>query len=182
MLNVLAACFGLQLAGVRSPLLVTSLLGASALFCEAMVYADTRRDFWALRWTLPKFLGTALILGAALKLATAPCAAAAWGLLSATLLKLGWEIAIIKYGDEEQPNQLQRTARLQTGRLRPVLAIRLMLSLTGGVFLPFVMLAGNFSWPMCFTAGVLCLVGEYAERHLFFTSVAPDKMPGNIGA
>jgi hypothetical protein len=29
---------------------------------------------------------------------------------------------------------------------------------------------------------VLCLMGEYAERYLFFTSVAPDKMPGNIGA
>ncbi|MFL6463719.1 MAG: DmsC/YnfH family molybdoenzyme membrane anchor subunit [Bryobacteraceae bacterium] len=181
-LNVMAACFGLQLAGVKLPLLMIGVLGLSAVFCEAMVYADTRRHFWALGWTLPKFLGSVLVLGTSLKLTIAPSAAAAWGLLAATLIKLGCEIAILKNADEEQPNQLQRTARLQMGLLRPVLAIRLILGLMGGVLLPFACIAGNFSWPVCVSAGLLCLLGEFAERYLFFTSVAPDKMPGNIGA
>jgi DMSO reductase anchor subunit len=182
MLNVLAACLGLQLAGVSPPLLVMGYLGSSALFCEAMVYADTRRKFWALRQTLPKFLGTALVLGAAVKLATAPCATAAWILLAATLLKLAWEIGITKHTNEEAPPQLQRTARLQTGLLRPAFALRILLGLLGGVFLPFVMIAGTFSPAISISAAVASLVAELVERYLFFTSVAPEKMPGNIGA
>jgi len=36
----------------------------AAIFCSAMIYADTRRPFWSASLTFPKFFGTTLLLGA----------------------------------------------------------------------------------------------------------------------
>jgi len=41
----------------------TALLGAVGVFTSAMIYVDTRREFWRARFTLPKFFGTAVLLG-----------------------------------------------------------------------------------------------------------------------
>jgi formate dehydrogenase iron-sulfur subunit len=182
MLNALAAGMALQLAGIRVPLSILALLSLGALLSEAMVYVDTRREFWGPRWTLPRFLGTSILLGAALKLAVAPVPPAAWILIATTLLKLACEVGVIKYSDEECSTQLERTARLQSGLLRPVLTARILLGLAGGVLLPFIMITGSFSLPLRVTAAVLCLAAEFVERYLFFASVSPDKMPGNIGS
>ena len=111
--------------------------------------------------------------------ATQPTAPLAVALLFVTLLKLACELAVLKHADTDSDRwtQLRRTAALQTGALRPVLAVRLLTALAGGVFLPFVIATGAGSVALGISAFVLCLLGELAERYLFFTSVAPDKMP-----
>jgi Fe-S-cluster-containing dehydrogenase component/DMSO reductase anchor subunit len=43
--------------------IATALLGGIGVFTSAMIYVDTRRDFWSARLTFPKFFGTALLLG-----------------------------------------------------------------------------------------------------------------------
>jgi Fe-S-cluster-containing dehydrogenase component/DMSO reductase anchor subunit len=151
----------------------------AAVFAQAMVYADTHRAFWSLRHTAPRFFGSALVLGLALALALQPTAPIALALLLATLLKLGCEIAILKHADTDSDRwtQLRRTAALQTGALRTVLGMRLLSALIGGVLFPLVLASSGASSALAFMALGLCLLGELAERFLFFTSVAPDKMP-----
>ena len=48
----------------------------------------------------------------------------------------------------------------------------------GGLLVPFMLTVGALPqrWAVC--AAVLLLCGEFTERWLFFTSVAPEKMPG----
>jgi len=100
-------------------------------------------------------------------------------LLIATLLKLAGEISVLKHADTDSDRwtQLRRTAALQTNALRPVLATRLLTAFAGGVFIPFAIVTSGATPALAFAAFALCLLGELAERHLFFTSVAPDKMP-----
>jgi DMSO reductase anchor subunit/ferredoxin len=162
--------------------LITSLLCASALaaiFAQAMVYADTHRTFWSLPHTALRFLGSVVVLGLALTLVLQPAAPIAIAILLATLLKLTAELSVLKHADTDSDRwtQLRRTAALQTGALRPVLALRLLAALTGGVLLPFALAANAISPALASLAFALCLLGELAERYLFFTSVAPDRMP-----
>ena len=154
-------------------------LALAAVFAQAMVYADTHRAFWSLPRTASRFFGSVVVLGLALALALQPSALFAIALLLATLLKLACELAVLKHAttDSDRWTQLRRTAALQTGALRPVLATRLLAALAGGVFLPFAIATGAATATFAIAAFALCLLGELAERYLFFTSVAPDKMP-----
>ena len=154
-------------------------LGLAAVFAQAMVYADTHRAFWSLRHTAPRFFGSSLVLGLGLALTFELSSPLAVALLLATLLKLACELSVLKHADTDSDRwtQLRRTAALQTGVLRPVLALRLLTALVGGVFLPFTIATGAMSTALAVTTFSLSLLGELAERHLFFTSVAPDKMP-----
>ncbi len=156
------------------------LLGLVAVFAQVMVYADTHRRFWRLGSTAPRFYGSMLVLGAALALAVSPSSALAAALLLFTLVKLGCEVSVFKHADSDSEvwTQLRRTAVLQWGALRPVHGLRLLLALAGGLLPPFLLLAGAMSPAWAVMAFPLCLLGELSERYLFFTSVAPDKMPG----
>ncbi len=178
------AAFG-GIAGLALPAHRATVLPAAAglivLVTQTMVYADTRRDFWRVAQTFPRFLGTTAILGFALNLCFAPSAAAAFALLFATLGKLAAEIAVLKHADSDDDHwtQLRRTASLQRGRLRPVLGARILSALAGGVFIPFGIAAGAMAPGLAAPACAFCVAGELMERYLFFTSVAPDKMPGH---
>jgi DMSO reductase anchor subunit len=155
--------------------------GVIALFAQAMVYADTGRRFWRLASTFPRFLGTAAVLGLALSLAFSPDATIAFALMLAVLVKLAIEGSVFKHADSDAARwtQLRRTAALQCGPLRRVLGVRLLAALAGGVLMPFAAI-GNASSPVwTVIGGLLCFSGEIAERYLFFTSVAPDRMPGH---
>ncbi len=157
---------------------VTGVAGA-AVFSQCMVYADTRRKFWRLAHTGPRFLGTTMVMGLAITLALNPVPFVADALVVVTLLKLGSELSVLRHldTDTDRWTQLRRTARLQTGTLQPVLAVRVLAAAIGGALLPFILAIGAGSPGLAFSALALCLVGELAERFLFFTSVAPDKMP-----
>ncbi len=155
-------------------------LGLAALYAQTMVYADTHRKFWRVSSTAPRFLGSALVLGTALAFASAPSPLLAVALILLSLPKLANDVAILKHADSDSElwTQLRHTAALQLGALRPALVLRLLSGLVGGVFLPFAF-AEKAAPPVAASVALgLCLLGEISERYLFFTSVAPDKMPG----
>lgn len=169
----LALCAPIAPVGLAAP-------GLIVLTTQAMVYAGTRRHFWRFTATFPRFLGTAGTMGLALKLCFALNKPAAFSLSFAALLKLAVEISVLKHADSDVDRwtQLRRTAALQRGCLRPVLAARLLLAGLGGLLIPFGLGVGAVGQGWAMLACVSCFAGEMAERYLFFVSVAPDKMPG----
>ena len=134
-------------------LVATAVLGLAGLFCSVMIYVDTRRVFWRLAQTGPRFLGTAAVAGLAM---VAPRLAA-----FLLLLKLAWETRTWYDGSI--------SARLQRGPLRTAAMLRDLLGY-GAVGL-LVVLPG---W----VAVTVLLAGELAERYLFFRAVDAPKMPG----
>lgn len=129
------------------------LVGVAGLACSVMVYVDTRRQFWRLRETAPRFFG-----GGAL-LALAPFAPKAAAVL--LVAKLVWESrTFFRRGT---------TAQLQRGPLGRLVLARDLL----GVFAVVALLTVP-GWP----AWLAALAGEVLERHLFFRAVDAPKMPG----
>jgi len=155
-------------------------LGLVVMGAQTMVYADTRRAFWRATTTCPRFLGTMLLAGcgSAFCIWSKPAPAAA--LATIAFLKLAVELSVLKHGDTDAMRwtALRRTAALQTGALRGLLTARLLLLLIGAFFMPFAIVAGTLAAHWAGAALLVCLLGETAERVLFFASVAPDKMPG----
>lgn len=172
---------------LRSALaLTTVLLGAAGLFCSVMIYVDTRRVFWRFTNTAPRFLGSAVILGLAGAL-TAPGAPRWLGfiLTSATLLKLAFEArALAPIQDEDDGLNLpaRQTARLLVGPLRSANELRAIAALMGGIALPFFIASGTAPAVAAWPALGFALLGELAERYLFFRAVDAPKMPGSVKA
>lgn len=145
------------------PTWIPALIGSLSVFCSVMVYVDTRRPFWMMAQTLPKFFGTTIVLGMAM--------AANWDVTLSALacvmaaLKLAWEAS---YLSMEHPDHA-RTQRLLLGRLRWWHAIRFMAGMLGAVLML------HAPW-----MGFACLfVGEILERALFFRAAAAWRMPGH---
>lgn len=130
-----------------------ALTGVLGLACSVMIYVDTRRSFWRLAQTGPRFFGTATVLALAV---VAPRAAAL-----ALLGKLAWESRTFFAGT--------CSARLQQGPLARATLCRDLCGLAA-----VVLLATLPGWP----SWVLLLAGELAERYLFFRAVDAPKMPG----
>jgi DMSO reductase anchor subunit len=128
-----------------------------------MVYVDTRRPFWQMSQTLPKFFGTGLVLGGAL--------AACFGLvapgmvLAFTAVKLVFELLYLSR-DEEQHT---RTKRLLLGPLKVWHFSRFALGMTGAALMLHSPVAGL----------LVLLAGEILERIIFFRGGAAWRMPGH---
>ena len=174
----------LPLAGpMRTTLAVTTvLLGTVGLFCSVMIYVDTRRVFWRFANTAPRFFGTAVILGLAGALA-APGSPRGLGFLlsGATLLKLAFEaraLAPIQEEDDGRHGAARQTARLLAGPLRPANELRVLAALVGGILLPVLVALGAAPAAAAWPALGFALLGELAERYLFFRAVDAPKMPG----
>ncbi len=76
-----ASCWLASLAALQPTLaLVAGATGLIGIACSAMIYADTRREFWRASQTFGKFFGTTLLLGAAVSALT--CRAAFRGELN----------------------------------------------------------------------------------------------------
>lgn len=137
------------------PLITLSGLAIAALgiFCSAMIYIDTRRRFWRPAQSLGRMAGTVVIT--ALTFVSAPLAAAALA------LKLLLELTTLRGSGN--------SARLQRGPLRSTLIVRLLFA-SGALGL----FALNAPW----IALAWFILGELAERTLFFQAVDSPKMPG----
>ena len=174
-------------AGLPRSLLATgtAALGLAGLFCSVMIYVDTRREFWRFANTAPRFFGSAVILGLAGAL-PAPGAPRALGfaLAAATFLKLVFESrALSPLHDESDgpPTPARRTALLLTGKiLRPVGELRAGAAILGGILLPLLVATGQAPAAAGWPALGLALLGELAERYLFFRAVIAPKMPGVV--
>ena len=137
------------------PLITLSGLAIASLgvFCSAMIYIDTRRRFWRPTQSFGRMAGTVIIT--ALTFVSAPFAAAALA------IKLLLELTTLRGSGN--------SARLQRGPLRSVLTIRLFLAAGAlGLF------ALNAPW----IALAWFILGELAERTLYFQAVDSPKMPG----
>ena len=190
-----AAAFWLApLSNFQKPLTIAAAVaGLVGVACSAMIYADTHREFWSTSRSFGKFFGTTALLGGAMALTI--------GMISGTPMhreqtilalflmitagaKLGLENRIFRHlADEETaaPTPLNKTARLLEGQLGLVWRWRVLLALAGGVVLPLIFLTGNAAGSAVVPALLgVCVMGELMERYLFFTAVAPIKMPGGI--
>jgi Fe-S-cluster-containing dehydrogenase component len=147
--------FGVASAALAMPRLapVSMALGVLGLICSAMIYVDTRRQFWRAAQTFPRFFGTAALVALA---SLAPMAAAIL-----LIMKLGWESRTRFDGSV--------SARLQRGPLAAATAWRDGLGLAAAVLL----LTVPGWWALA-----LVIAGEFTERVLFFRAVDAPKMPG----
>lgn len=145
------------------PAWVAALVGMLSVFCSVMVYVDTRRPFWVMSQTAPKFFGTAIVLGMAMAsiwdatLRTQSCVIVA--------VKLTLEALFLAKDHPDCP----RTHRLLLGPLRWWHVARFSAGMLGAVLMLYSGLLG-FAW---------LLVGEAVERTLFFRAAAAWRMPQN---
>ena len=183
-----AAFWFAPLAPFQKPLLfaaaATGLLG---VVCSAMIYVDTQREFWRASQCFGKFFGTTLLLGAATTLAITN--SASWPvvavLLAATVLKLAFENRIFQQlvdVDTFTLTSLNKTARLLTDELGLAARGRVACGILGGLILPLLLVMNPAGAGLAAGALSLCVMGELLERYLFFTAVAPAKMPGGFAA
>lgn len=173
-------------------------VGLIGVACSAMIYVDTHREFWRASQSFGKFFGTTLLLGSVTALAFSvvpgqPRAGSHFFILAGlvcalTVAKLGFENRVFEHRVDEEtpaPAPLSKTARLLDGQLASTLRSRIAVGLIGGLLLPVLMSLGAVpsGIPMmllgCAT-WALCVIGELLERYLFFTAVAPAKMPGGV--
>jgi formate dehydrogenase iron-sulfur subunit len=176
--------------------IAVAVIGLAGVGCSAMIYADTRRAFWSVAQSFGKFFGTAALLGSAttltlllcLRMADSTAAVVCAALLFVTtVFKLTFEHRIFRnLVDEETPapTPLNKTARLLAGKLGFAARSRIGCGILGGVFLPMLLLANHgsghgYADVAAVVALTFCVAGELLERFLFFTAVAPGKMPGN---
>jgi DMSO reductase anchor subunit/ferredoxin len=143
------------------PAWVPALLGLASVFCSVMVYVDTRRPFWVMAQTAPKFFGTVAVLGCALASAFDSKLAVAAAL--SALAKLAWEMLFLA---SDRPDTT-RTRLLLLGPLRWWHLARFAAGLCGAA----VMLHDTWS------GLALLIMGESLERVLFFRAAAAWRMP-----
>jgi Fe-S-cluster-containing dehydrogenase component/DMSO reductase anchor subunit len=166
------------LAALRpSPALgaIAAGLGIAGVACSVMVYAATRRASWSVGITGAKFALTTAILGAATAHVLTDDPRVAHGFIATLGAKLALELALLARARDRHHGALQRSARLQLGPLRRVLATRLALgagALAIALADPGVIAAA--------AALVCALAGELCERHLFFVAVGSPRMPGGV--
>src|SRR5688572_15549822 len=158
-----------------------SLAGAAALLSSIMVYVDTPRVFWNAKQTVPRFLGTTLLLGTA---GTAMFSNESLLFAATTffaIAKFVSEITIFNKLSAPNDDPLGRSARLMSAVLKPITAFRFATLLGSGVILAqygFVQDTAS-AWIAPAIFGTL-LLSELAERSLFFRAVAQPKMPGGV--
>ena len=185
------------LAAFQKPVtFAAAIVGLLGVACSAMIYVDTRREFWNAAQCFGKFLGTTLLLGLATTVAVEvftqdrsdfihPLIAL---LLLTTAAKLVFEHRIFRHlVDENTPTltSLNKTARLIEDQLGLAFRLRMVCGLFGGLILPLILIAVGASAhaPAIATAIlILCITGELLERYLFFRAVAPVNMPGGVAA
>ena len=165
-----------------------SLSGLVAIFTSAMIYVDTRRQFWSPQLAFGKFYGTMLLLGGA-GTATFGAWLGANSLtrtmsLAALVVQAAlffWEMSGY-YRDLRNRQRPNHQSTMTVARLLPWFApARIGLFLLAAVLLfanCFDFLGQSAAW--CSVAFVALLASQFIERFVFFTGVIPLRMPGGI--
>ena len=167
----------------------TIFTGLVGVFCSVMVYHDTRRPFW--HWSLAgaKFFGTTLALGAAVVLLNLRDQSGPQQFLGLLILlvcgaKLGWETRSFRGRRGTVDGIPSHPARIVSTTLKSAALFRFELGVAGGILAPAGLVLGGISGASLSVLEGLMLAllmgGEFLERYLFFTAVAPSRMPGGI--
>jgi DMSO reductase anchor subunit len=171
-----------------------ALAGALGVFCSVMVYVATGREQWSATPTGIKFFGTTLVLGASSVLAVGLFSSPGTGIdhvaeallsvvLAATGIKLMLDLRLLRRSRDRRFSVAKRVARVMLGDLRAITAVRLGLSLLGGLLVPVLLLTTTLAATPHKAVAVmlLCLLGgEIAERVLFFRAAPASRMPGGL--
>ncbi|MEM9444811.1 MAG: DmsC/YnfH family molybdoenzyme membrane anchor subunit [Verrucomicrobiota bacterium] len=150
-------------------------VGLICVICSVMVYVDTQRVFWRMRWTLSKFLLSTTLLGAAASyVITGHTIALTVTIISALtkgLLETGFLLA---YRDKKLIGKKTdaKSAQLMLNQLRLESVLRFVFLVLGVSIItlsPWVALGS-------------IVLAELLERYLFFRAVVAYKMPGGIAS
>jgi Fe-S-cluster-containing dehydrogenase component/DMSO reductase anchor subunit len=176
--------------------IVVVAVGVIAVACSVMLYAVTKKRLWALSITLPRFFGTAAVLGLATTTLIATVGATTLGveelvsafrtlgpiLAGTVLLKLIFELGLFIHLRDKQLSELKRSALLMKGELVKPVQLRFSLMAVGAGF-SLLLLSAQGTTPIVFAslAFLSLLAGEFFERGLFFLAVAAPRMPGAMG-
>ena len=174
--------------------IVSALIGLVAVYTSAMIYIDTRRDFWASAQTFTKFFGATLLLGL-LTTGVIACwvhyvesisaAAPLHYLLIASTAVNGslfiWELLNYRMTVSNPSSPWHRSA-LTIGRLLPwVIPTRGALLAASIFFLSIAQLSPPLGEAILASiALVICCSSLVLERYTFFRAVTAHRMPGGI--
>lgn len=172
----------------------TAVAGLLGVLCSVMVYVATRRAQWSGARTGIKFFGTTTLLGAAAVFAVSQVGTPSglitgtitllWFVIGASLVKLSFEASGLLAARQRQNTVFKRMARVTLGDLRHVTTLRFLFGVLGGVALPWLLLAAPANPAVLATLGLgilaCVLVGEAAERYLFFRAAPASRMPGGL--
>jgi Fe-S-cluster-containing dehydrogenase component/DMSO reductase anchor subunit len=172
-----------------------AVFGAAGVFCSVMVYVVTRRAQWSGTQTGIKFFGSAVLLGAATVLAVGRISSAPdaldpisrpllWLVVVTNAVKLAFEASGLRHARDARLSVMKRMATVMLADLRTATTTRFAAALAGGLILPLVLFHSGLpsAAVTAFTAFmlVLLIVGELAERYMFFRAAPASRMPGGI--
>ena len=176
-----------------------ALVGAFAVWCSVMVYVDTKKEVWSMGRVTWRFIGSSVVGMAQIGLCAFSIGTLVHGVsgqlimwvlsiaaVLANALKLFYEASDLIRVNDADWNVFRKVAVLYSGVLSKWWNARLALTVIGGCALPLLgAVAASTSYGVLslfiFSLGaVLNLLGELAERHLFFVSSPAPKMPGAI--
>ena len=173
--------FGLQTATAW----LSAVTGMTAVFASAMIYHDTHRVFWNFKSVAVRFFGTTLLLGTSLTILqlgdTELVSLGALLIIFVTAAKLDSELSILRRTPTNE--SLKRSAGLMKGPLRRFTVARFIFGTLGGFVCPiFLMNTSAVETRSVLIAAIFLFlfVAELLERFLFFTAVAPERMPQGV--
>ncbi|MGF1450977.1 MAG: DmsC/YnfH family molybdoenzyme membrane anchor subunit [Opitutales bacterium] len=160
--------------GAHAGLVMVGLVG---VFCSAMIYVDTQRNFWRPFRSFPRFFGTAMV-AAAFTLAagessaiTAAIATLAFGAL------LLWDRFGLRQDFGSSILSRRQSARIQAELLPNWVSGRYL----AGAIAVACALVSTFLGPVPAMVGAVVMAGsELCSRLLYFKAVDAPKMPGGL--
>lgn len=180
-----------------------AVCGIAGVACSGLIYSVTKREWWAARYTVPKFAGTAAItgpmlvatvllladftIGTDIDLDRIPPLVAITAVTS--VLKLGSEVWFMRRDRKGHVGaELDRTAHLLMVRLSTTTRWRFGLGVVGGIVGPVALSAAVTSDPgsisgatLLAAAGLASVVsGELIERYQYFVASVTPRMPGGF--
>lgn len=188
--------FGIPSWAAGAALASAVVLGLAGVYSSAMIYIVTRRELWRASRTLPRFLSTGLVVGAALASVTIGWAGGSDSVVILLLIvavlsgatKLFWELSFHLGASVELAtvDRLDiRSQNLVTSRLGGWRRLRLGAGWGGLVAcmiaICLIGVGHVFAGLMLASVGSLVLiVAESAERLLYFMSIVYYRMPGTL--
>lgn len=174
----------------KATLGIALLLGIAGLVSSAMIYVATKRHVWRMSRTMSRFLGSAVVGGAAWALATqligngSNFAFVFLVAISAAIAKLVWESTVFFTNHQLADSYEERSRKLLLGPLSRTTALRKRLGVLG---IGLLLTAGACMLASTVVAGAIAVLaaavitlGEGVERVLYFQSVVHDRMPGTL--
>ena len=187
--SVVASLFVLPSLGPAAAIagIATCMAGVASVACSTMIYVATRREYWRARRTVPRFLLTAALLGAAGSLFFERAGSSLnFALLALvpvlTSIRLIFD-ANVHCQSSTKDESLARTSELLRGPLAGWNNLQILAAMIGGIMLPIsLLLLGRSSSTVIVVSSVLLVAAELIQRALFFAAVAPPRMPGGSHA